>query len=192
MAQIPDPPRARLRLSELANLAGLLTLSRLPLAIVFPFFAHDPRQALGLYLLAQATDVADGYVARLTHTTSHTGSVLDGWLDKVFHINAAWALVNFDWIPAWWMLLWFARELVQAPMVFWLTPRFVRGQVRPYEAVWAGKICTVSIAAAIIAALTGHRELGLWPTLLAGTTGSLAALQYLSREIGDQRRSRSA
>lgn len=178
---------ARLRLWDLLNPAGALTLSRLPLAVVFPFVGAHPPWALAVYLAAVLTDVLDGHVARATGTTSHTGSVLDGWLDKVLHVNVAWTLVVFDQMPAWWMLLWFVRELVQAPMVFWLVGRFVRGDVREYQASLPGKIAAVLLFFATCSVILQAQPLAEALTWGTGVFGLWAALGYLRREHLDGR-----
>src|SRR5688500_11856941 len=88
--------RGVLRLRDLFHRAGLLTVARLPLAFVFPFVASDRWLSLLVYLVAIGTDVLDGIVARRSRTASHTGSAMDGALDKVFHVNAAWSLAVVD------------------------------------------------------------------------------------------------
>jgi phosphatidylglycerophosphate synthase len=177
------PEAARLRLSDLCNLPGLLTLSRLPLACAAPLFMHEPRQALAFYLVAQSTDLLDGWLARRMGLASHTGAVLDGWLDKVLHVNLAWTLVNGGLMPGWWMLCWFSRELVQAPMVFWLTGRFVRGEVAPHHATFPGKLTAWLLGLSLGAVCLEWRWLAELLTPLCGLTGLWAALGYLRREL---------
>jgi phosphatidylglycerophosphate synthase len=162
-------------------------MSRLPLAIFYPFLAVTPGRALFFYLLAQATDFFDGYVARKRDECSHTGSVLDGWLDKVFAINAAWTLVVFDYLPGWWMACWFARELIQAPMVFWLVGRFHRGQVMPHQSNLVGKITTWGIAISMVAAIIGIPQVGAILVPFIGLTSTISGLSYLIREIRQTR-----
>lgn len=176
---------AVLRWSDLENLPGMLTLSRFPLAVVYPFFAPDRDVALGLYVLMGLTDFFDGYLARRMGRVSHTGAVFDGWLDKVFHVNAAWSLVNFHELPAWWMLCWFSREIVQGVQIPFLVGRFVRARVRPHHANPLGKATTWMMSAAIIGVLVGVSELGAVLTPLIGLTGLLSALAYLRRELAD-------
>ena len=132
--------RQRLALSDALNLAGLITISRLPIAIAYPFLAADHRVALGLLLLAALTDLLDGVVARWTGTQSHTGAVLDGWIDKVLYVNIAWTLVLLHDVPAWWMLAWFSREILQGFFVPVLVPAYYRGLPRAREST-VGATC---------------------------------------------------
>ena len=69
---------SKLHPSQLYNLAGILTVSRLPLAIVFPFVAADQIAAITIILIAALTDALDGPVAKWTNKTSHVGGFADG------------------------------------------------------------------------------------------------------------------
>lgn len=189
-----DTEPVRLRARDLTNWAGLITLSRLPLAICFPFLGDRPRLFLVVYVAALLTDILDGVVARRTGTTSHTGSVLDGWLDKVLHVNAAWTMVLRGWMPGPWLLLWFAREIIQAPMVIWLVPAFHRGDVRPHHASLLGKVAAWLLGAAFISvllaaafSLPAFRTLALVLTVATGVSGAGASLGYLRRELEERR-----
>ena len=184
---MPDEP-IRLHLRDLANPAGALTLARLPLAALFPFVVDEPVVALAVYAVAMFTDVVDGEVARRTGTASQTGSLLDGFLDKVFHVNAAWAMALADVIPAWWMLCWFSRELLQLTMVPWLWTPFFLGRVRPHRASRAGKALAVSLAVTFAATLTaplwspaGHLAAGLTPAI--GVVGAAVGVAYIRRSL---------
>ena len=63
-------------------LPNLLSLSRLPLALLFVFSA-PPLRALAIFL-AMITDILDGYLARRWSHTSRLGTTLDPFTDKVF------------------------------------------------------------------------------------------------------------
>ena len=64
-----EAPRNRLQLHELANVAGVLTVARAPIALAFLFVADQPGPSMALYLAGLATDVVDGLVARRTGKT---------------------------------------------------------------------------------------------------------------------------
>lgn len=181
--------RPRLRLIELMNLAGLLTLARLPVALVFPFFADQPWPALGLYVLGVGTDVIDGLIARRTGTTSYTGAMVDGWMDKLLHAVVALSLVAYDRMPAWWLLLWFSREWVQLIMVFFLLGAYLRGEFKPRGANRLGKNTTVALSLALVATMLGLDSLALPLSVLTGVFGLLASGSYL-RQVLDDRRAR--
>ncbi len=177
--------RLVLRPRELCNLAGALTLVRLPLAVLFPLIAHDTLTALLFYLAAVLSDALDGPIARYTGTTSQIGAFADGWLDKIFHIQAAWALVNVDLIPAWWMWLWFSREVVQGALVPWYVRRYMRGAVPPNRPLRIGRVTAVALAGAFILSILKLPRLAFPLTLFCGIGGLVAAFGYLRRELED-------
>jgi len=184
------PARGRLQWADLANTAGAITIGRLGIAVAFPLIVHSPRWALIAYTVAIVSDVVDGNVARWTGTQSHTGGVVDGWVDKVLHINAAWAMALHDYMPAWWLWLWFSRELVQGAMVFWLVGDFHSGRVRVQQTSLWGRITAVSLAAVFIATLTNMHALSFPLTCFTGVAGIAAAVGYFRRALDDRSRFR--
>jgi phosphatidylglycerophosphate synthase len=66
--------------------ADLLTLLRVPLAVLFPFIT-SPAVQLGIVASAAASDVLDGAVAR-RYGGSRAGAVLDPIVDKLFMASA--------------------------------------------------------------------------------------------------------
>ena len=128
-----EAPRNRLQLHELANVAGVLTVARAPIALAFLFVADQPGPSMALYLAGLATDVVDGLVARRTGTTSYTGAMVDGYMDKFMHAVVSLALAWHGLMPAWWLLLWFAREWVLLGMVIAYTGAYRRGEFKPVD-----------------------------------------------------------
>jgi phosphatidylglycerophosphate synthase len=184
----PGPTRASLRWRDLFNVAGALTAARLPLALLFAAVLPDTRWALGVFVLAGVTDGLDGVVARRTGTTSHTGSMLDGFLDKVFLVNAAWGLAVHDLVPAWWLLPWFIRELVQLAMVPGLWMPFRQGRVFSHQATRAGKAATWAVGLSVFSVLLGVPLVATILTPAAGVFGAWAAGQYVWQEHVDRHR----
>lgn len=187
MSASPTPQRLDWR--DAVRPAGLLTLSRLPIAVVYPFVAGRESVALGLYLLAAATDLLDGWVARRTGTTSHTGAVLDGWIDKILYVNIAWTLVLLHDVPGWWMLCWFARELIQGVFVPVLVPLYYRGLPEPRASTALGKLTTWLVGISLVASLLDVWWVGAVLTPLAGLSGTAASVEYLRRELIQARHS---
>ena len=188
MAPRGEPLCAR----DLLSLPGLLTLSRLPLAVVIPLLVYQRNLALGLYVLALVTDVADGMVARRMGASSHTGSVVDGWMDKILHVNVAWALALAGVVPGWWLLLWFSREIIQLPMVPYLAGPFWRGEVHAHHASRVGKATSVVLAMAVVCSFLGLHSVALVATVTTGVLGLYSALGYLRLEEGSACASTSA
>jgi phosphatidylglycerophosphate synthase len=183
----PTVERVRLSLREVLNPAGMLTLSRFPIAVLYPFFAANDTIALGLLLLAAATDMLDGVVARATGTSSHTGAVLDGWIDKVLYVNVAWTLVLLHDVPGWWMLAWFSREILQGLSVPLLVPAYYRGLSRTRSATPLGKVTTWAVGLSMTASLLDLWTLAFLLMPVAGVSGFVSAARYLYRELSDLR-----
>ncbi|MGN0106749.1 MAG: CDP-alcohol phosphatidyltransferase family protein [Hominilimicola sp.] len=88
------------------NIVNMITVSRI-ITAAFLFFAK-PLSALfyALYTICGITDMLDGTVARVTHTESKTGAILDSIADLVFCVAAVIKLFGIvvsvlpDWIYA--------------------------------------------------------------------------------------------
>ena len=171
----------------LCNISGVMTLSRLPLALLFPFVAATPTDASIVIVLAALLDAFDGVVARKMGTESHVGGFADGWIDKIFSINAGWSLVVFDWMSWWSVCLLFTREWVQIPMVPYYVTRYVRGRKPPNEPIQAGKICSVLLVFAMLSSLW-TLEVLMWMCII-GTSmlGAYSTYVYMRREFEQNR-----
>jgi CDP-diacylglycerol--glycerol-3-phosphate 3-phosphatidyltransferase len=164
-----------MRLQDLYNAAGALTASRLAFAALMPFVLPG-RWGLLFYLLAIATDVVDGMVARRTGTASSAGAAFDGWVDKTLHVNLAWSLAVADRIPDWWMLAWFSREIVQVVMHPVLMRRFRLGEGRAPQTSLLGRVTAVTLFAAVVLTLLGYDAFVL--TVVTGVFGFAAGVHY--------------
>ena len=187
MSPTPSQPPARQHLfvQDVLNPAGLLTVSRFPIAVAYPYLAADDLTALAILLFAALTDILDGVVARWSGTTSHTGAVLDGWIDKVLYVNVAWTLVILHDVPGIWMLAWFSRELLQGLSVPLLVPAYYRGLPRARSSTLAGKATTWLVGLSLVASLLDQWTVAGILTPLAGVTGFVSAARYLRRELTD-------
>ena len=109
-----EPPyRAR----DLVRIPGLLSLCRLPLAVVFPFCARRPEWALVVLAAAAVSDVLDGWVARRFHEETRTGALLDGVMDKVFVVTVLGTLVAARSITIVHVMLLGTRELGELVLI---------------------------------------------------------------------------
>lgn len=174
----------RLRFADLYNVAGALTLARLPLAFVTAFTMWNTPLLFSVFAMAVLTDVLDGFVARRTQTVSRAGAVADGWADKIFLINYAWTMQMVGLIEPWHMWVWFIREVLQGAWVPLVALDYAyRRKPFPMPTV-TGKVATTCIGLAMCAAFLGED----WTmvrdvlTLVAGLTGLHAALTYLMRD----------
>lgn len=174
----------------LFNLSGFLTLLRFPLAVIFPFVAHRVDWALIVILVAGVSDILDGRVAKWRGTQSHAGGFADGWMDKIFNINAAWSLVVFDWAPWWVMLMLFTREFIQIPLVPYYVARYCRGEPPVNFPHWSGKVASVLLVVTMCAALLELSDLMLVTAIGTALSGALAMGLYTARELSYQKKKR--
>lgn len=166
-----------MRLQDLVTAAGGITLFRLVLAGAAPWWATS-RLALLVYLIAIASDVLDGEVARRTGTSTRAGATFDAWVDKALHVNLGWTLAVRDVIPDWFMLAWCAREILQGPFVPILVHRFRTGKAPvPRTSPW-GRATAVALFLSVGVTLLGRDATVL--TVLTGILGTIAGIRYLS------------
>ncbi len=99
------------------NLANKLTLVRIlatPLIVVFLHFEGPIMCLLAMiaFMIASATDWADGYVARKSNMVTSLGKFLDPLADKVLICSLLIMLSALGWVPAWISIVVVCRELV--------------------------------------------------------------------------------
>ncbi|GIX05705.1 MAG: hypothetical protein KatS3mg115_0108 [Candidatus Poribacteria bacterium] len=101
----------------------LLTTSRIPLsALLYSWLSREMlEQALGALVVAQATDWADGELARRWRLGSRAGEILEHLVDSLMMLLVGLGLVQAAILPAW---LYVAGVLYAA--LTWITPRALR------------------------------------------------------------------
>ncbi len=182
----PAPPLLR-------NVPNLLSLSRLPLAVVlFACIDHGLWAAgLAVFALAALTDWLDGWWARRFDQGTPLGRSLDPLTDKVLIGGAFIFLIPVDGagVAPWMVAVVVCRELLVTGL---------RGMVeaagKKFGADWFGKLKTVLQCAALVGVLlilslrerpwAADAAAALWPAyqavlyaMLAATVGSM--VQYL-------------
>jgi cardiolipin synthase (CMP-forming) len=172
------------RWRDVLLLPGLLSLTRVALAVAFPLVVTRTGWAIAVLVLAGLTDVLDGYCARRFGQVTPTGAALDPITDKTFVLTVAVTLIwsgHFSLVS---VLLLSTRELLELPLVVWfaMSPRARSARAEKPSANAFGKLATVLQFAAVVAALLG------WPIAdlsIAATAvvGVLAALSYWVRAL---------
>ena len=99
------------------TLPNQLTLFRLLLVPVIGFslsvgFAYHDQVSAAVYATAAATDSLDGHIARRRNLVSELGKFLDPLADKILVITVLVILVGQTIIPAWGVVVIFAREFL--------------------------------------------------------------------------------
>lgn len=172
---------AMFRWRDLVNLAGALTLARLPLAVAFLFV--EPGFGIWLYAAGLLTDVVDGEVARRLGQRSDAGSFADGLCDKIFHGTVALVLtLGWGLVPAWWLLAWFSREIVQVATLPWVLAQVRAAPDRRRHANELGKLTSVLLSMACGAVLLGWIPAAGVFTAATGVIGAFSGVAYTLRE----------
>ena len=97
----------------LKNIPNVLSVIRILLVFVFVavFFSGHIYTALFVFLLAGATDVLDGWLARRNNWITHLGKILDPFADKLMQCTVLICLWIKKIIPIWFVIPFFAKEL---------------------------------------------------------------------------------
>ena len=98
---------------KLKNIPNLLSVIRILLVFVFiaVFFSGYEYAALIVFLMAGATDVLDGYLARRNNWITNLGKLLDPLADKLMQCTVLICLWIADIIPWWFVVPFFVKEL---------------------------------------------------------------------------------
>jgi CDP-diacylglycerol---glycerol-3-phosphate 3-phosphatidyltransferase len=177
-------PTGHYRARDLLLVPGLLSLARLPLAMLFPFVARVPVFALVVLLVAGFTDVLDGWYARRYKQTTPTGAVVDPITDKLFVASVVTTLLARGQLSPEGVLMLAAREIGELPLVLWFAASHTVRHARAAKASanLPGKTATLLQFLTTALALFGSPYVkGL--LIATAVTGAVAAIAYWTREI---------
>lgn len=102
--------------------------------------------ALIIYVVASATDVVDGFVARKFDMITNLGKILDPLADKLLQFTALIGLWYSKIIPLWVLIVFFSKEIIMGIGCFKL---MLKDNVI-VQAKWFGKLSTCIFFLAII------------------------------------------
>ena len=133
------------------SIPNMISIGRIFLVPVFALLYTQDKvmAAMGVLLLAAASDVLDGAIARRFHMETELGRALDPVADKL--IQATMMLCALWRTPSVWLLLGLhvLRELSLGIMSLHVLR--ITGHV--YSAKWYGKVCTACVYVVMITAL---------------------------------------
>jgi CDP-diacylglycerol--glycerol-3-phosphate 3-phosphatidyltransferase len=132
--------------ATILNVPNQLTIARLVLSVIF-FVAMTFNwylTALGLFLVAVATDWVDGYWARKYGQITQLGRILDPFADKVivcgaFIFLAAVPPPRGEWLSASGIAAWMAVVVVARELLVTALRSFFEEGGTDFSAKWAGK-----------------------------------------------------
>jgi cardiolipin synthase len=167
---------------DVVRVPGLLSLVRLPLAVVFPFVFRSSVDAIGVLVLAGLSDMLDGWAARRLHQQTVTGAVLDGFMDKVLALVVLMTLVLGNELSVAEAAVLSSREIGESLIVLFALALRPKRAGAPHPANGIGKLATVLQFAAVVVVLLG-RGPRMILVLATGVTGAAAAIAYGIREL---------
>ncbi len=108
-------------MAPLLNVPNLLTLLRIflvPFLVVVLLTKTDGKEYLGLaiFLLAAATDILDGWLARKRGQVTSLGILLDPIADKLLISAVLISLVELEIVPAWMVVVIVGREFAMTDL----------------------------------------------------------------------------
>ena len=148
-------------LSSFWTVPNVLTLIRIILVPVFLWLMLSNRSADAfiVFLIAGATDLLDGFTARIWHVRSKAGVWLDPAADKLL-LTAAFVVLGLpqycspNTLPMWLVVTVIGRDIAIA--VGALAVQIIRGPTTFFPAI-AGKISTVLQVITVLAVLLANR-----------------------------------
>ncbi len=99
---------------KLKHIPNILSIIRILLVFVFVFvlfLLNNTYLALLIFLIAGATDIVDGYLARRNNWITNLGKILDPFADKLMQCTVLVSLCIKDIVPLWFVIPFFAKEL---------------------------------------------------------------------------------
>ena len=156
---------------EIVTIPNLLSILRMLLAIPFTLVMTssmpDARMwGVVIILLGVLTDKLDGDLARWLHCETEWGRILDPLADKVAVASVALVLLWLGLVPAWFVILLLARDLLILAGGLYI--KKTHGQVLPSN--WAGKWAVGVIGFTLLFALIDNTmlivQIGIWLSVL--------------------------
>ncbi|MYG18946.1 MAG: CDP-alcohol phosphatidyltransferase family protein [Gemmatimonadales bacterium] len=155
------------------TLSNLLSLSRIPLGLAF-IVVSDPGMMAVLVATAGATDVLDGFIARVSGTRSQVGLLLDPLCDKLFVLLALSGFLAAGGLDAVSFLILILRDLYTAGC--YLLARLV-SIIIPFRPRWPGKIANGLQFLTLLALIFNPLYVPAL-VLLVGATSAWAIIDY--------------
>ncbi len=166
-------------MSLLVNIPTIITFSRILLIPLFIFVVKTkPFLGVLIFVLASATDLLDGYLARKSKQVTKFGILLDPLADKLLVIAALIVFVDMEVIEAWIAIVVIAREFIVTGLRIAALSKDV---VIPAE--MGGKVKTVTQFASILILLVDRLHINLdlytsgivllWISMLVGIASGI-------------------
>lgn len=154
------------------SIADYLSLSRIPLGILFFVLIHNKIISFVLLLIIILTDVSDGFLARKLRQVTIYGGALDPITDKFFIVGAFLAYAIIGLIPVWVFFILIIRDIYSG--IEMLIILITKHKDRHKASIW-GKV-TTALQFLMIATLIFELTVLFLPLLVAAFISSLATI----------------
>ncbi|MBE6576682.1 MAG: CDP-alcohol phosphatidyltransferase family protein [Ruminococcaceae bacterium] len=149
---------------KLKNIPNILSIIRILLVFVFLyvfFIVDNIYVALLIFLIAGATDVVDGYLARRNNWITNLGKILDPFADKLMQCTVLVSLCIKKIVPIWFVIPFFVKE------IFTLIIGLIVIKRRSVNVVskWYGKLAVCLFYATIAVAIICKDTLAAHPVI---------------------------
>jgi CDP-diacylglycerol--glycerol-3-phosphate 3-phosphatidyltransferase len=142
--------------------------------------------ALALMILAEASDVADGMIARRFKSETSVGKIIDPMADSLYRAIVFLGFMEMGWMPFWMVAIIFSRDIIVSYLRIFTQQRGITMSARlsgKVKAVMQGtaQIGTVGlIALAPLIAIPGSDQLIYASLALATLVTAWSAVDYIS------------
>lgn len=169
---------------QVRNIPNLLTVIRILLVVplIYVLLQENYFLALGIILVAGASDGVDGFLAKHYHWQSRLGSILDPLADKLLLISSFVVLAFLGHLPYWLVLLALGRDLII--VLGGLSYHFLIGpfEMEPAPLSKLNTLCQILLVVAIMINQLPGLEIPLlteWLIYLAAFTTIVSGAQYI-------------
>ena len=149
---------------KLKQIPNILSVIRILLVFVFlfVFFAlNNIYGALLVFLIAGATDVVDGFLARRFGWITTLGKILDPFADKLMQCTVLVSLCIKDIVPLWFVIPFFVKEFLTLLLGFLVIKR----RSVTIVSKWYGKAAVALFYATIAIAILARDFLAVHPVI---------------------------
>ena len=132
-------------MKKIPNILTLIRLCLVPVFVIVFLLEGGQKNVSGIiFVIASATDVLDGYLARKFNATSKVGQLLDPLADKLMQIAAIVMMLLEKIVPLWFVIFLASKEIIMICAGFFLYSKktFVKSNI-------FGKLNTVAVFIAI-------------------------------------------
>lgn len=159
------------RVWTLPNVLSLVRLAGVPLFLWLVLVPHADLWAVGVLMVASATDWLDGFLARRWHQVSRIGQMLDPVADRLYIVATLVGLGLRGIVPWWLVALLVARDL----MMVSLLPALRSRGCTTLPVHYLGKMATFCLLYAFPLVLLGATD---WPLATACTVLGWASVMW--------------